>query len=133
MKTFIEGLSCSNNTIQTLVLDCNSMTIEDYQLLNNSILKKNQTLKNIIIYITDYHDHLTEELSDGISVNIGLRNIVIYSSKLSCDDAKMLADSVMKNMNNLINITLPDKCSRDLSVYSYPKNRVKYMSDNEGM
>ena len=133
MKTLIEGLSCNNNTIQTLVLDCNSMTIEDYQLLNNSILKKNQTLKNIIIYITDYHDHLTEELSDGISVNIGLRNIVIYSSKLSCDDAKMLADSVMKNMNNLINITLPDKCSRDLSVYSYPKNRVKYMSDNEGM
>ena len=132
MKTFIEGLSC-NKTIETLVLHCNSMTIEDYQLLNNSILKKNQTLKNIIIYITDYHDHLTEELSDGLSVNIGLKNIVIYSSNLSCHDAKMLADNVMKNMNNIINITLPDKCSQDLSVYSYPKDRVKYMSHVEGM
>ena len=132
MKTLIEGLSC-NNTIQTLVLDCNSMTIEDYRVLNNSILKKNQTLKNIFIYSTDYPDHLTEELSDGISVNIGLKNIVIYSSKLSCDDAKMLADSVMKNMNNIINITLPDKYSQDLTVYSYPKDRVKYMSKNEGI
>ena len=133
MKTLIEGLSC-NNTIQTLVLFYNSMTIEDYQLLNNSILKKNQTLKNIVIFINRYdHDHLTEELSDGLSVNIGLKSIVIYSFHLSCDDAKMLADSVMKNMNNIINITLPDKCSRDLSVYSYPKDRVKYMSDNEGM
>ena len=109
------------------------MTTEDYQLLNNSILKKNQTLKNVIIYITAYHHHLTEELSDGISVNIGLRNIVIYSSELSCYDAKMLADSVIKNMNNLINITLPAKFSRDLSVYSYPKDRVKYMSSLEGM
>ena len=132
MKTLIEGLSC-NNTIQTLVLDWNSMTIEDYRLLNNSILKKSQTLKYIIIYIRNYHDHLAEELSDGLSVNIGLKNIVIYSSNLSCDDAKMLADSVMKNMNNIINITLPDKCSQDLSVYSYPKDRVKYMSVNEGM
>ena len=132
MKTLIEGLSC-NNTIQTLVLDYISMTIEDYQLLNNSILKKNQTLKNIVIYITYYHHHLTEELSDGSSVNIGLKNIVIYSSNLSCDDAKMLADSVMKNMNNIINITLPDKYSQDLSVYSYPKDRVKYMSSYEGI
>ena len=101
MKTLIEGLSC-NNTIQTLVLNYNSMTIEDYQLLNNSILKKNQTLKNIVIYIREYHDHLAEELSDGLSVNIGLKNILIYSFSLSCDDAKMLADSVMKNMNNKI-------------------------------
>ena len=132
MKTLIEGLSC-NNTIQTLVLHRNSMSIEDYQLLNNSILKKNQTLKNIFIRITDCHDHLTEELSDGISVNIGLKNIVIYSSELSCHDAKMLADSVMKNMNNIINITLPDKYSQDLSVYSYPKDRVKYISHDEGM
>ena len=132
MKILIEGLSC-NNTIQTLVLEWNSMTIEDYRLLNNSILKKNQTLKNIVIYIRDYHDHLAEELSDGLSVNIGLRNIVIYSSFLSCDDAKMLADSVMKNMNNIINITLPVNYSQDLSVYSYPKDRVKYMSDDEGM
>ena len=131
MKILIEGLSC-NNTIQTLVLDCNSMTFEDYRLLNNSILKKNQTLTNIVIRIRDYHDHLTEELSDGLSVNIGLKNIVIYSRDLSCDDAKMLADSVMKNMNNIINITLPDKYSQDLSVYSYPKDRVKYMSFDEG-
>ena len=132
MKTLIEGLSC-NNTIQTLVLDWNSMTIEDYRLLNNSILKKNQTLKNIVIYIKNYHDHLAEELSDGLSVNIGLKNILIHSFSLSCDDAKMLADSVMKNMNNIINITLPDKCSQDLSVYSYPKDRVKYSSCEEGM
>ena len=132
MKILIEGLSC-NNTIQTLMLYWNSMTIEDYQLLNNSILKKNQTLKNIIIEIRTYHDHLTEELSDGLSVNIGLKNIVIYSSDLSCDDAKMLADSVMKNMNNIIHITLPEKHSQDLSVYSYPKDRVKYMSHDEGM
>ena len=134
MKILIAGLSC-NNTIQTLVLDWNSMTIEDYRLLNNSIsiLKKNQTLNNIVIYIRHYHDHLAEELSDGLSINIGLKNIVIYSSFLSCDDAKMLADSVMKNMNNIINITLPDKCSQDLSVYSYPKDRVKYMSGDEGM
>ena len=115
MKTLIEGLSC-NNTIQTLVLDYNKMTIEDYQLLNNSILKKNQTLKNIVIYIREYHDHLAEELSDGLSVNIGLKNIVIYSSNLSYNDAEMLADSVTKNMNNLINITLPDQRSQDLSV-----------------
>ena len=127
----IEGLSC-NNTIQTLVLDGTSITIEDYRLLNNSILKKNQTLKSIVIYIRDYHDHLTE-VSDGLSVNIGLKNIVIYSSKLSCNNAKMLADSVMKNMNNIINITFPDKCSQDLSAYSYPKDRVKYMSCDEGM
>ena len=132
MKTLIEGLSC-NNTIQTLMLLNNSMTIEDYQLLNNSILKKNQTLKNIVIRTNDYHHHLAEELSDGLSVNIGLKNIFIYSSDLSCDDVKMLADSVMKNMNNIINITLPDKYSQDLSVYSYPKDRVKYMSDDEGM
>ena len=132
MKTLIEGLSC-NNTIQTLVLHYNSMTIENYRLLNNSILKKNQTLKNIVIYIREYHNHLAEELSDGLSVNIGLKNIVIYSSALSCDDAKMLADSVMKNMNNIINITLPHWCSQDLSVYSYPKDRVKYMSPHEGM
>ena len=134
MKMLIEGLSC-NNTIQTLVLHWNSMTIEDYRLLNNSILKKNQTLRNIVIYIRDYHDHLAEELSDGLSVNIGLKNIVIilYSSYLSCDDAKMLVDSVMKNMNNIINITLPDEYSQDLSVYSYPKDRVKYMSHEEGM
>ena len=132
MKTLIEGLSC-NNTIQTLVLHDATMTIEDYQLLNNSILKKNQTLENIVIYNTNYPDHLAEELSDGLSVNIGLKNIVIYSSHLSCDDAKMLADSVMKNMNNIINITLPDKCSQDLSVYSYPKDRVEYMSSSEGM
>ena len=130
IKILIEGLSC-NNTIQTLVLDCNCVTIEDYRLLSNSILKKNQTLKNTVIYIRECHDHLAEELSDGLSVNIGLKNIVIYSSKLSCDDAKMLADSVMKNMNNIINITLPDKHSQDLSVYSYPKDRVKYMSENE--
>ena len=103
MKILIEGLSC-NNTIQTLVLDYNSMTIEDYRLLNNSILKKNQTLNNIVIYNRGYHDHLAEELSDGLSVNIGLKNIVIHSFDLSCDDAKMLADSVMKNMNNIINI-----------------------------
>ena len=128
----IEGLSC-NNTIKTLVLDYNSMTIEDYRLLNNSILKKNQTLENIVIYNTNYHDHLTEELSDGLSVNIGLKNIVVYSSDLSCTDAKMLADSVMKNMNNIINITLPDLCSHDLSVYSYPKDRVKYMRYDQGM
>ena len=104
--------------------------------MNNSILKKNQTLKNIVIYVgnyPDYPDHLTEELSDGLSVNIGLKNIVIYSRHLSCDDAKMLADSVMKNMNNLINITLPDECSQELSVYSYPKDRVKYISYKEGM
>ena len=132
MKTLIEGLSC-NNTIQTLLLDWNHITIEDYQLLNNSILKKNQTLKSIVIYTRNHHDHLAEELSDGLSVNIGLKNIVIYSSDLSCDDAKILADSVMKNMNNIINITLPDKCSQDLSVYSYPKDRVKYMSSSEGM
>ena len=104
------------------------MTIEHYRLLNNSILKKNQTLKNIVIIITYLH-HLAE-LADGLSVNIGLKNIVIYSSNLSCDDAKMLADSVMKNINN---ITLPEKYSQDLSVYSYPKDRVKYMSDYEGM
>ena len=132
MKTLIEGLLC-NNTIQTLVLDWNHITIEDYRLMNNSILKKNQTLTNIVIYIIDYHDHLTEELSDGLSVNIGLKNIVIYSFHLSCNDAKILADSVMKNMNNIINITIPDKYSQDLSVYSYPKDRVKYMSDHEGM
>ena len=134
MKPLIEGLSC-NNTIQTLVLDYNSMTIEDYRLLNNSVLKKNQTLKNIVIRIGDYHviDYLAEELSDGLSVNVGLKNIVIYGFHLSCDDAKMLADSVMKNMNNIINITLPDKHSHDLSVYSYPKDRVKYMSENEGI
>ena len=132
MKILIEGLSC-NNTIQTLVLWNNSMTIEDYQLLNNSILKKNQTLKNFVIYIRDYHDHLTEELSDGLSVNIGLKSIVIYSSELSCNDAKILADSVMKNMNSIINITLPNKHSQDLSVYSYPKDRVKYVSHIEGM
>ena len=133
MKTLIEGLSC-NNTIQILVLNYNSMTIEDYRLLNNSILKKNQTLKSIVIYTTIYHDHFTKELSDGLSVNIGLKNIVIYSFNLSCDDAKMLADSVMKNTNNIINnITLPDKCSQELSVYSYPKGRVKYMSSYEGM
>ena len=131
MKTLIEGLSC-NNTIQTLVLDWNSMTIEDYQLLNNSILKKNQTLKNVVIYITNYHHHITEELSDGLSVNIGLKNIVIHSY-LSSDDAKMLADRIMKNMNNIINITLPDECSQDLSVYSYPEDRVKYMCHDEGM
>ena len=132
MKTLIEGLSC-NNTIQTLVLNWNSMTIEDYQLLNNSIFKKNQTLKSIVIYIQKYQYHITKELSDGLSVNIGLRNIVLYSSDLSSDDAKMLADSVMKNMNNIINITLPDKYSQDLSVYSYPKDRVKYMSSYEGI
>ena len=132
MKTLIEGLLC-NNTIQTLVLDWNHITIEDYQLLNNSILKKNQTLKNIVIDVRTYHDHLTEELSDGLSVNIGLKNIVIYSFHLSCNDAKMLADSVMKNMNNIINITLPAEYSQDLSVYSYPKDRVKYMSRHEGM
>ena len=132
MKILIEGLSC-NNTIQTLVLDYNSMTIENYQLLNNSILKKNQTLKNIVICILEYHDHIAEELSDGLSVNIGLKNIVIYSYELSYNDAKMLADSVRKKMNNIINITLPDKYSQDLSVYSYPKNRVKYMSFDEGM
>ena len=130
MKTLIEGLSC-NNTIQTLLLQWNSMTIEDYQLLNNSILKKNQTLNNIVISIED--DHLAEELSDGLSVNIGLKNVVIESYNLSCNNAKMLADSVMKNMNNIINITLPDECSQDLSVYLYPKNRVKYMSWREGM
>ena len=62
MKILIEGLSC-NNTVQTLVLHCISMTIEDYRLLNNSILKKNQTLKSIVIYIRGYPDHLTEELS----------------------------------------------------------------------
>ena len=132
MKILIEGLSC-NNTIQTLVLSNNSMNIEDYRLLNNSILKKNQTLNNIFIRIRDYHDHLAEELSDGLSVNIGLKNIVIYTSYLSCNDAKVLADSVMKNMNNIINITLCDKYSQDLSVYSYPKDRVKYMSRDEGM
>ena len=132
MKILIEGLSC-NNTIQTLVLDWNHMTIEDYRLLNNSILKKNQTLKNIGICIREYRDHLAEELSDGLSVNIGLENIVMFSRHLSCNDAKMLADSVMKNTNNIINITLPDKCSQDLSVYSYPKNRVKYISYEEGM
>ena len=132
MKTLIEGLSC-NNTIQTLVLDWNSMTIEDYQLLNNSILKKNQTLENIVIYNTNYQDHLSEEISDGLSVNIGLKNIVIYCFLPHCNYAKMLADSVMKNMNNIINITLPDECSQDLSVYLYPKNRVKYMSRREGM
>ena len=136
MKILIEGLSC-NTTIQTLVLHC-EMTIEDYRLLNNSILKKNQTLKNIVIYVgnyRDYRDHLTEELSDGLSVNIGLKNIVVYliRPEFSCDDAKMLADSVMKNMNNIINITLPDKYSQDLSVCSYPKDRVKYMSLHEGM
>ena len=132
MKTLIEGLSC-NNTIQTLVLYRNSMTIEDYRLLNNSILKKNQTLKNFFIYICKYLDHLTSELSDGLSVNIGLKNIVMYSSDLSCSDAKLLADSVMRNTNNIINITLPDKYSLGLSVYSYPKDRVKYMSCDEGM
>ena len=132
MKPLIEGLSC-NNTIQTLMLYQNSMTIEDYRLLNNSILKKNQTLKNIFIYICKYLDHLTSELSDGLSVNIGLKNIVIYSSDLSCSDAKLLADSVMRNMNNIINITLPDKYSLGLSVYSYPKDRVKYMSCDGGM
>ena len=126
MKILIEGLSC-NNTIQTLVLEYNSMTIEDYRLLNNSILKKNQTLKNIVVRIADYHDHLAEELSDGLSVNIGLNNIFISSFDLSCNDAKMLADSVMKNMNNIINITLHHKYSQELSVYSYPKDRVKYM------
>ena len=132
LKTLMEGLSC-NNTIQTLVLDGNRMTIEDTQVLN-SILKKNQTLKNIVIILANYpdHDH-AEELSDGLSVNTGLKNIVIHSLKISCDDAKMLADSVMKNMNNIINITLPDKHSQDLSLYSYPKDRVKYMSDDEGM
>ena len=130
MKTLIEVLSY-NNTIQTLVL-CD-VTIKDHRLLNSSILKKNQTLKNIVIYNTIHPDHLTEELSDGLSVNIGLKNIVIYSFDLSCDDAKMLADSVMKNMNNIINITLPDKCSQDLSVYSYPKDRVKYMYQRAGM
>ena len=132
MKTLIEGLSC-NNTIQTLVLDYNSMTIEDYRLLNNSILKKNQTLKNIVVRIREYPDHLAEELSDGLSVNIGLNNIVIHSYDLFCNDAKMLVDSVMKNMNNIINITLPGQCSQDLSVCSYPKDRVKYMSEDEGM
>ena len=132
MKTLIEGLSC-NNTIQTLVLHYNSMTIEDYRLLNNSILKKNQTLKHIVINIINYPDHLAEELSDGLSVNIGLKNIVIYAFSLSYDDAKMLADSVMKNTNNIINITLPDKYSQDLSLYSYPKDRVKYMRHDEGM
>ena len=128
LKTLFEGLSC-NNTIQTLVLDSN-MNIEDYRVLNNTILKKNQTLKNIVIF--DHH-HLPAELSDGLSVNIGLKNIVIYGYNLSCNGAKMLADSVMKNMNNRINITLPGKFSRDLSVYSYPKDRVKYMSRHEGM
>ena len=133
MKTLIEGLSC-NNTIQTLVLFWNCISIEDYRLLNNSILKKNQTLKNIVIYVgSEYPSHFTVELSDGLSVNIGLKNIVIYSYDLSCNDAKMLADSVMKNMNNIINITLPDQRSQDLSVYSYPKDRVKYMSRDEGM
>ena len=133
MKILIEGLSC-NNTIQTLVLVWNSMTTEDYQLLNNSILKKNQTLKNIVISVeSDYHDHLAEELSDGLSVNVGLNNIFIECNGLSCDDAKMLADSVMKNVNNIINITLLDKYSQDLSVYSYPKDRVKYVSPHEGM
>ena len=132
MKILIEGLSC-NNTIQTLVLDWNSMTIEDYRLLNNSILKKNQTLKDIVIYVGLYHEDIAEELSDGLSVNIGLKNIVIYSYYLSCNDAKMLADSVMKNTNNIINITLPDKHSQNLSVYSYPKDRVKYMSLVQGM
>lgn len=77
---------------------------------------------------------LTNELADGLSVNIGLKNIVIYHDDgFSCDKAKMLADSVMKNKNNIINITLPDKCSLDLSPYSYPKDIVKYMSHNEGM
>ena len=132
MKPLIEGLSC-NNTIQTLVLHLNEMTIEDYQLLNNSILKKNQILNNIVINTLTYLDHIAEELSDGLSVNIGLKNIVIHSSDLSCNDAKMLADSVMKNMNNIINITLPDECLQYLSVYSYPKDRVKYMSYDEGM
>ena len=131
MKILIEGLSC-NNTIQTLVLYYNNMTIEDYQLLNNSILK-NQILKDIVIYVGLYHEDIAEELSDGLSVNIGLKNIVIYSYDLSCNDAKMLADSVMKNMNNIINIILPDQHSQDLSVYSYLKDRVKYMSFNEGM
>ena len=135
MKILIEGLSC-NNTIQTLVLYRNSMTIEDYRLLNNStsILKKNQILKNIAIYVgRQYPSHFTAQLSDGLSVNIGLKNIVIHSDYFSCDDAKMLTDSVMKNMNNIINITLPDKYSQNLSVYSYPKDRVKYMSPHEGM
>ena len=131
MKILIEGLSC-NNTIQTLVLYCNFLSIEDYRPLNNSILK-NQTLKNIVVYSMLYPDLCAKELSDGLSVNIGLKNIVIYSSELSCNDAKMLVDSVMKNMNNIINITLPDKYSQDLSVYSYPKDRVKYMSHDEGM
>ena len=128
LKTLIEGLSC-NNTIQTLVLDCNNMNIEDYRVLN-TILKMNQTLKNIVI---DNHDDFAAELSDGLSVNIGLKNIVIYGYNLSCNGAKMLADSVMKNMNNIINITLPNKYSQDLSVYSYPNDRVKYMNHCEGM
>ena len=133
MNSLIEGLSC-NDTIQTLVLVWNSMTIENYQLLNNSILKKNQTLKNIVISVDrENHDHLAEELSDGLSVNVGLNNIFIECNGLSCDDAKMLADSVMKNVNNIINITLPDEYSQNLSVYSYPKDRVEYMNPHEGM
>ena len=128
IKTLIAGILC-NNTIQTLVLDFNSMTIEDYRVMNNNILM-NQALENIVIYDTNYPHHFTEELSDGLSLNIGLKNIVIYCFLLHCDDAKMLADSVMKNMNNIINITLPDECSQDLS---YPKDRVKYMSRDEGM
>ena len=123
MKTLIEGLSC-NNTIQTLVLVWNRMTIEDYQLFSNKILKSKHSLREIVI--TDDHIH-AEVLADGLSVNIGLKIFAVYSQYMSSDKAKVLADSVMKNKNSAINMILPDHCSQELSKYHYPKDRIMFI------
>ena len=123
MKTLIEGISC-NHTIQTLALVWNRMTIEDYQLFSNKILKSKHSLQEIVI--TDDHIH-AEVLADGLSVNTALKIIAIYSKYMSSDKAKLLADSVMKTANSAIKMILPDHCSQELSKYHYPKDRIIFI------
>ena len=128
IRTLIHGLTY-NSSLQSLSLVGNYMNIKDYHVLSD-LLKLNQTMKYLTI--AEYIDLETAKyLADSlVNVNDSLEEIRILevTGTMGQNGAKVLADAIIKSTVKLI---LLDMYQQDLSVYSYPIDKVIYKNEEE--
>ena len=126
IRTLTEKLLHSSS-LQSLILCDNDINIEDYHVFSD-LLKSNQTLK----YLTIIEDDLERaKFLAGSFSNCNSEKIQVLDKRriLGQDGAKVLVDALMNN--TVTKLILPDMYQQDLSVYSYPVDRVIYQSKKE--
>ena len=127
IRTLIQGLSY-NRSLQFLILINNDMNIEDFHVLSD-LLKLNSRMKHLTIF-----EYINAEKAKCLANSLALSKLeeihIFDFSSMGHNGAKVLADVVKTNLS--IKLILPDKYQQDLSVYSYPVDRVIYEIEKEG-